>query len=151
MHTLVRYYIKTAICFLIVGLTIGGWMIVQRELLLTFPSQYEISAHTHVIFVGFIMMMIMGVALWLFPRPERADTRYRPAVARAAYWCVTIGTAARVAGELLRQSVGAEWLRWAVVLSGLLQIAGFLLFFFTMWSRIRAVGSQTREAAGERF
>lgn len=151
MHSLVRRYIKTAIGFLAVGLAIGGWMIVQRELLLTYPNQYEVSAHTHAIFVGFVMMMIMGVALWMFPRPVRDDTHYRPALIGAAYWMTTVGTAARVAGELLRVSVGAGWLRWAVVLSGLIQMAGLLLFFFTMWSRIRAVGSKARESAGERF
>jgi hypothetical protein len=38
-----------------------------------------------------------------------------------------------------------------VVASGLLQIVGICLFFYTMWSRIRGVGSMAREAAGERF
>ncbi|MBX6332704.1 MAG: cbb3-type cytochrome c oxidase subunit I [Gemmatimonadaceae bacterium] len=151
MHSLVRRYIKTAIAFLAVGLAIGGWMIVRRELWGRYPSAYEISAHTHAIFVGFVMMMILGVALWLFPRPEKTDDRYRPALAGAAYWMLTLGTAARVLGELLRIAVGAVWLRWAVVLSGLLQIAALLLFFYTMWSRIRPVGSQAREAKGERF
>jgi len=151
MHSLVRRYIKTAVGFLTVGLGLGGWMIVQRELRGQYPSAYEISAHTHTIFVGFVMMMILGVALWLFPRPERADTRYRPALAEAAYWCVTVGTAARVLGELLRTVSGSAWLRWSVVLAGFVQIAGLLLFFYTMWSRIRAVGSQIREANGERF
>ena len=151
MHSLVRRYIKTAIGFLMAGLAIGAWMIVQREIGQQFPGPYEVSAHTHAIFVGFVMMMIMGVALWLFPRPERTDTRYRPALAGAAYWCVTVGTGARVVGELLRASVSGAWLRWAVVASGFLQIVGIALFFATMWSRIRAVGSQAREAAGERF
>ncbi|MDE3171760.1 MAG: hypothetical protein KGN74_01690 [Gemmatimonadota bacterium] len=151
MHSLVRRYVKTAIAFLMAGLAIGGWMIVRRELWGRYPSPYEISAHTHAIFVGFVMMMIMGVALWLFPRPDRADTRYRPALVVAAYWCMTVGTAARVAGELLRVGVDAPWLRWAVAASGLVQAAGMALFFFTMWSRIRGVGSQAREAAGERF
>jgi len=151
MHSLVRRYIKTGIGFLVVGLGIGGWMIVQRELRQQYPNTYEISAHTHAIFVGFVMMMILGVALWLFPRPERTDTRYRPALAEAAYWCVTVGTGARVIGELLRIGSGAPWLRWGIVAAGFLQIAGILLFFYTMWSRIRGVGSQAREANGERF
>lgn len=151
MHSLVRRYIKTAIGFLMAGLAIGAWMIVQREIRQQYPGPYEVSAHTHAIFVGFVMMMIMGVALWLFPRPERTDTRYRPALAGAAYWCVTVGTGARVVGELLRVSVSGTWLRWSVVASGFLQIVGIALFFATMWSRIRAVGSQAREAAGERF
>ena len=54
-------------------------------------------------------------------------------------------------GELLRVSSSALWLRLLVVASGLIQIAGILVFFFTMWSRIRGVGSQVREARGERF
>ena len=32
MHSLVRRYVKTAIAFLLVGLAIGGWMVVRREL-----------------------------------------------------------------------------------------------------------------------
>jgi hypothetical protein len=97
------------------------------------------------------MMMIMGVALWLFPRPERTDVRYRPALAGAAYWCTAAGTAARGAGELAHVWTDGAWLRWSVVGSGLLQIVGIALFFHTMWSRIRGVGSMAREAAGERF
>jgi len=151
MFSLVRRYIKTAIAFLLIGLAIGGWMIARRELGGLAPGAYVVSAHTHALFVGFVMLMIMGVALWLFPRPEKTDTRYRPALAEAAYWLVTAGTAVRVAGELLRAASAAAWLRWAVVLAGFAQIAGLALFFYTMWPRIRAVGSQSREAKGERF
>jgi heme/copper-type cytochrome/quinol oxidase subunit 1 len=151
MHSLVRRYIKTAIGFLVAGLGIGGWMILRRELWGVYATAYETSAHTHAIFVGFVTMMILGVALWLFPRPEKTDTRYRPALAEASYWLLTVGTGVRVIGELLRVSSSALWLRLLVVASGLLQIAGILVFFFTMWSRIRGVGSQVREAKGERF
>jgi cbb3-type cytochrome oxidase subunit 1 len=151
VHSLVRRYIKTAIAFLAAGLGIGGWMIVRRELFGAYPGAYVISAHTHALFVGFVMMMILGVALWLFPRPEKGDERYNPRTAEAAYWLVTLGTAARVTGELGRGASGAMWLRIAVVLAGFAQIAGILLFFYTMWSRIRGVGSMAREAKGERF
>jgi len=97
------------------------------------------------------MLMILGVALWMFPRPDKADTRYSPRAAEAAYWLVAVGTAARVAGELLRPLEQGRWLRWGVLLAGLAQVAGLALFFHTMWSRIRPVGSQAREQRGERF
>ncbi|HEX6965053.1 MAG TPA: cbb3-type cytochrome c oxidase subunit I [Gemmatimonadaceae bacterium] len=151
MHTLVRRYIKTAIAFLIVGLLIGGWMIVRRELFGLYPRPYVISAHTHALFVGFIMMMILGVALWLFPRPEKTDERYSPTAANAAYWLLTVGTGARVAGELLRVASAAIALRVIIVLAGFAQIVGILVFFYTIWTRIRPVGSKVREAKGERF
>jgi heme/copper-type cytochrome/quinol oxidase subunit 1 len=149
--SLVRRYLKTAIGFLAVGLALGGWMMARRELAGVYPSAYLVSAHTHAILVGFVMLMILGVALWLFPRPEKHDARYSPRAAEAAYWLVALGTAARVGGELLRPAVGATWLRWGVLLAGAAQIAGIAVFFHTMWSRIRPVGSQTREARGERF
>jgi heme/copper-type cytochrome/quinol oxidase subunit 1 len=151
MHSLVRRFLKTGIAFLAAGLVIGGWMMVRRELADVYPSPYLVSAHTHAILVGFVMSMILGVALWLFPRPEREDARYQPRIAELSYWLVTIGTAARVAGELLRQANDAQWLRWVVVLSGLAQIAGLGAFFHTMWSRIRPAGSKVREAKGEKF
>ena len=151
MYTLVRRFIKTAIAFLLVGLAIGGYMIVRRELGGGVLSPYLASAHTHAILVGFVMMMILGVALWLFPRPDKADARYSPRLAETSYWMLTLSTAARTAGELARAASGAAWLRWLVAMAGLLQIAAIALFFFTMWSRIRPTGSQAREARGERF
>jgi hypothetical protein len=41
--------------------------------------------------------------------------------------------------------------RWTVVICSLAQVAGIGVFFHAMWSRIRPVGSQLREAKGERF
>ncbi|HEX6629760.1 MAG TPA: cbb3-type cytochrome c oxidase subunit I [Gemmatimonadaceae bacterium] len=151
MYSLVRRYIKTAIAFLLVGLGIGGWMVVRRELWLRAPTPYEVSAHTHAILVGFVMMMILGVALWLFPRPKSDDARYRPLAAEVAYWLLTTGTATRLVAELARPATSALWLRWLVVVASSAQVAGITLFFYTMWSRIRPVGSQAREARGERF
>lgn len=151
MHSLVRRYIKTSIAFLGVGLALGIWMMIVRELGSGYIDRYVVSAHTHAVFVGFVMMMILGVALWLFPRPERDDTRYSPALAEAAYWTVTAGTAIRIAGELLRLRGDGIVLRSAVVASGLAQAIGLGLYFHTMWPRIRAAGSALRESRGERF
>ena len=151
MHSLVRRYIKTAIAFLFVGLALGAWMLVRRELLQHFPTPYAVSAHTHAIFVGFVMMMILGVALWLFPRPDKTDNRYRPALAETAYWLLVIGTSTRIAGELIRHDSSALWLRVMIIVSGFMQIVALAVYFYTMWSRIRALGSQARESRGERF
>jgi heme/copper-type cytochrome/quinol oxidase subunit 1 len=151
MYSLVRRYLKTGILFLGVGLVLGGWMIVRRELYDISPSLYLVSAHTHAILVGFIVMMILGVALWLFPRPDKTDVRYEPRMAEIAYWLLTIGTATRLVTEILRDNSSSNILRWLVVLSSFAQIAGIGLFFYTMWSRIRPAGSQKREEKGERF
>lgn len=144
MNPLVRRYLKTAIGFLIAGITLGGIVLVRRELTGRYPSPELVSAHTHVILVGFVMMMILGVAQWMFPRPARDDSRYRPAVAEAAYWILTIGTLARFGAEMARSASDALALRVAVVGGGLGQIAGLALFFYNLWPRIRTAGAGTR-------
>jgi cytochrome bd-type quinol oxidase subunit 2 len=151
MYTLVRRYIKTGIGFLAIGLALGFWMLVRRELFGIWPHPYLVSAHAHAVLVGFVMFLILGVALWMFPRAEKGDTRYRPERAEAAYWMLTIATAARIVAEASRTWGGAGWQRWAVVLGGAGQVMGIALYFWTMWPRIRPVGSHLREAKGERF
>ncbi|MCC7195846.1 MAG: hypothetical protein IT356_09850 [Gemmatimonadaceae bacterium] len=151
MHSLVRRFIKTAIVFLFVGLALGAWMLVRREIYDVRPSTYETSAHTHAILVGFVMMMILGVAVWMFPRAQKDDARYKPGWVRVAWWLITTGTAVRVAGEMARLKVASGALRWIIVASGIAQVLGIMTFFIAMWPRIRAAGSATREARGERF
>lgn len=151
MYSLVRRFLKTAIGFLVVGLVVGIWMMAQRELLGRFPSPYLSSAHTHAILVGFVMMMIQGVALWLFPRPGKEDTQYSPRAAEAAYWLVTVGTGTRIAGELAHPFIDTLAIRVTTFAASLLQVAGLIVFFYTMWSRIRPLGSKMREERGERF
>lgn len=151
MYTLVRRFIKTGIAFLFLGLAIGGWMLVQRDLLGRWPNPYLVSAHVHAVLVGFVMFLILGVALWLFPRPAGDDRRYTPGRIETAYWILVTATASRIAGDL-----GQAWqqtlaFRWASIFGGFGQIAGLSLYFWSMWLRIRPVGSQLREAKGERF
>lgn len=151
MHTNVRRFIKTGIGFLFIGLLIGAWMIGHRELGGVWPGPYLVSAHAHAVQLGFVMFLILGVALWLFPKPPEGDTRYRPGRIDAAYWTLTIATAARIAGEVARSAAGPDWLRWLVTVAGAAQVVGFAIYFWTMWPRIRPVGSHLREAKGQRF
>jgi cbb3-type cytochrome oxidase subunit 1 len=151
LFTLVRRFIKTGIGFLTVGLLLGAYMLVQREILGQWPNRYLVSAHVHAVFLGFVMFIILGVALWLFPRAEKTDTRYKPELIEAAYWILTLATLSRFVAEMLRAWLSNPVLAIVVVIGGLGQVCGLLLYFWTMWSRIRPLGSRAREAAGERF
>ena len=151
MYSLVRRYIKTAIAFLAAGLVLGVVMIVRREIVGAWPDPYLAAAHTHAILVGFMMFMILGVALWLFPRAKPDDQRYRPGRVAAAYWILLVATVGRFLGEAARAWTNVGWLRWVVALAGILQATGLVVYFWAMWPRIRPVGSHLREAGGERF
>jgi heme/copper-type cytochrome/quinol oxidase subunit 1 len=151
MHSLVRRYIRTGIVFLALGVAAGAWVLVARELGRIPAHPSLVSAHAHAVLAGFVLFLILGVALWLFPRPPKGDTRYRPGRVEGAYWMLTLGTALRVLAEAARALSYAEWQRWAIVAGAAGQVAGLALYFWTMWPRIRGVGSPVREARGERF
>lgn len=151
MYTLVRRFIKTGIVFLFIGLLLGGWMLVRRELLGIWPNPFLVSAHAHAVLVGFVMFLILGVALWLFPRAAKDDTRYSPTMAAASYWVLAGATGGRFLAEAGRAWSTHPLLPWIVVIGGFGQIIGLALYFWTMWGRIRPVGSHLREAKGERF
>jgi heme/copper-type cytochrome/quinol oxidase subunit 1 len=151
LYTLVRRYIKTGIGFLFAGLALGSWLLVRRELFGVWPHPHLVSAHAHAVLVGFVMFLIFGVALWLFPRAPKDDRRYTPGRISAAYWILATATGGRFAAEAARAWTDAAALPWIIVAGGLGQVVGIALYFWTMWPRIRPVGSHLREAQGERF
>ena len=151
MFTTVRLFIKTGIAFLALGLGLGGYILFRREVAEVFPNPFLVSAHIHAVGVGFIMFLILGVALWLFPRAPKDDTRYRPSLVLLSYWVLMPATALRVITEILRVGTSSATVRYLVLAAGLGQLLGLGIYFFTMWSRIRPVGSRAREKKGERF
>lgn len=151
MFSTPRLFIKTGIVFLGIGLLLGSWLLVNRELRGIPPHPLMVSAHVHAVGVGFIMFVILGVAQWLFPRAPKDDLRYRPHRLLASYWILTVATGLRVVSEMSRVWSDAYSLRLVVVAAGLGQVLGLGLYFYSMWSRIRPLGSAKREQAGERF
>jgi len=145
MSALVRRFIKTGIGFLAAGLLLGLLLLVRRELFGTWPGPYLVSAHTHAVFIGFVMFMILGVALWLFPKPLAEDPRYRTARIERVYWLLLCGTLLRVGGELARAWNDSPLLAWPVLLGGGAQVAALLLYVWSMWYRIRPSARQLRE------
>src|SRR5215510_7622811 len=114
MQRLARLYIKTSLVFLVVGLLVGGYIIVAELVLGAYPSRLLITAHVHLLLVGFMLMLIIGVATWMFPRPARDDARYRPELAEAVYWIMTLSMVVRASGEIGLASWGMGPLRVAV-------------------------------------
>ena len=151
MFSTVRYFIKTSLTFLFVGLLTGIYMSVNRYVLFQGNHPSLITAHTHLILVGAIMMMIMGVALWFFPKAAQQDKRYKPSLILFTYWLMTTATASRFIFQVLHSFFYSEFLSYMITLTSVLQVIAFGLFFYSMWGRIRSVGSHIREAKGERF
>lgn len=151
MFSTVRYFIKTSIIFLIIGILTGIYMSFEKHLLSAGVLPELVSAHTHIILVGSVMMMIMGVALWFFPRAEKGDKKYSPSLILFTYWTMTVSTSLRFIFQIISTFIYLDLLEIGITIFSVFQVTAIILFFYTMWGRIRAVGSQYREAKGERF
>jgi len=134
---LVRRYIKTSFVFLLTGLLLGGYISASQFLLGAYPPRLFITAHVHLLLAGFMLMIVMGVATWMFPRPARDDPRYHPGLAEAVYWLMTGATAFRAIAEILASQWPTPALRIPIVAGGLGQLAGTALFVVNMWRRVR--------------
>ena len=104
------------------------------------PPRLFVTTHAHLVLVGFMLMIVMGVATWMFPRPARDDARYRPELAEAVYWVMTLSTVLRALAEILVSLSGAPVGRPIIALGGLGQLVGAALFVVNMWPRVRMPG-----------
>jgi len=137
MPPLIRRYVKTSFVFLLVGMALGAYATVEVNLRGRGVPWPLITAHVHLVLVGFMLMVVFGVASWMFPRPSRDDARYRPWLAEVVYWTLTLSTTARTLGELGSAVAGVRGGSWLAALGGLGQLAAALLFVVNMWVRVR--------------
>lgn len=151
MFTTVRYFVKTSIIFLALGILTGLYM-TYTKYITGEGFSYDIqTAHTHIILVGSVMMMIMGVAIWFFPRPQKDDKRYNPDLVMVVYWLMASATFGRFVFQMLKGFFLIDLLNILIAATSFLQVAAMMLFFHQIWGRIRPLGSQIREAKGEKF
>ena len=137
MPPLIRRYIKTSFAFLIAGVLLGTYINVSQYLFGVYPPRLFITTHVHLLLVGFMLMIVMGVATWMFPRPARDDLRYRPELAEAVYWLMTGATCIRALAELCAAYADSTALRATIAVGGVGQAVGVLLFVVNMWTRVR--------------
>lgn len=150
MFSNARYYIKTAFGFFILGILAGLYLYSAMIFGWFIPSTL-ISAHTHVILMGGMLMMILGVAIWFFPRPQKDDSQYNPTAITILYWLFTTSTLFRFLVEVLAGIPNYDHFMTLAFIFAIIQVIATIGLIYSIWGRIRPVGSQLREKKGQRF
>lgn len=139
MFKLARRFIKTGFVFLITGLLIGFYILITSHLKQSWFEYSLITVHAHLILFGFLMSLIIGVSIWMFPRTKDKGS-YSPGIAEAVYWLLTVGTSLRALSEILLIKYHSDLLGYLVVISGSAQLLSGVLFVYNIWSRVKPVG-----------
>lgn len=139
MTSYVRRFIRSSLFWLGVGVVLGVLMAAWPA-----AGQYR-PAHMHANLLGFVSMMIFGVAYHVIPRFTGAALRSE-SLAHAHVWIANGGLALMVAGWLGRAHALGGW-RPLLLAGGLLSATGAFLFIYNIW---RTLDAAPRPFAGLR-
>lgn len=127
MPTLSRFYIKTAFVHLLLGL--GLSLIISFQVTLG----YLRPLYIHLITIGWLTQLIMGVASWMFPKFSKETPRGNEKLSWAVYGFLNLGLIFRAIGE----GFPASGLGWLLVLSALCLFLAGWGFVLNTWTRVK--------------
>lgn len=138
MPLLTRLFIKTGFVYFVLALVVGLLMAVQAVWKLAIPSAGLFPVYVHLLVVGWLTMLIIGVAFWMFPKYTREQPRGSEKVGWASYFLLNIGLLLRVVSEPA-SSVNAPGSLWGILLAvgALLQWMGGMAFVGNTWWRVK--------------
>ncbi len=137
MERYVSGFLRSALAWLVTGTAFGGAIALHPAWVVYRP------AHAHMVLLGFVTMMIAGVAYHVIPRFTMAAL-HSPALARFHLVIANLGLAVMVAGFLCRVTVprvGTPLL----AAGGIASVVGTWCFAWNLWRTLdRAVPTPSR-------
>ncbi|MCB0874338.1 MAG: hypothetical protein H6531_10155 [Actinobacteria bacterium] len=145
MPRLSRWCIRAGLAHLVIGMAIGSWMLIEQARTGTSPGRPWPVLHAHILLVGFLLMLIVGVAFWMFPRVSGA----RPGREGGwvAFGLINLGLVLRVIAEPLATDGAAFW-RWMLGVAAVLPALGALAFVIAILPRVRAASTSPTRRGG---
>ncbi|MEE9274887.1 MAG: hypothetical protein V3V62_06230 [bacterium] len=143
MPPVIQLYVKTSLLFFILTFASGSAFMLVNAVSRTAIPRDLLLLHAHLGFVGWLALMVMGVAWWMFPlmrgaHPETKGRYHLPTV-YAVYYLIVGGLLLRVAGEPWMWRSAHPFPRFLLALSALAHIGGVILFVIGIWRRVRPV------------
>ncbi len=137
MPPLTRWFLKSALAYLVMSLLIGVTLAAQEALRLPSAVAALNPVYVHLFMVGFVAQMIFGVAFWMFPRSSKDAPRGSERLALVTYIALNAGLIARTVAEpLLALRPGAVWAA-ILILSAVFQWLAALAFAVNTWARVK--------------
>lgn|SRR5512147_298745 len=139
MDWFAKGFLKASLSWLGLGVTLGLLMALRPTMIIYRP------AHMHMNLLGFVTMMIYGIAYHVLPR-FTGNPLHSRTIAGVHFWVSNVGLLLMVAGWIVRpwnEAAGWSTLGTGAVLSAL----GAYLFIYNLWRTLDANASARRTAA----
>lgn len=142
--------VKASLVWLVAGIAVGGLMLVDRGI----PGNWRLwllPTHGHMLFVGWFVQFVMGIAYWLLPRKRSPDlpVGYRERPAFVAMGLLNAGLALRVIAEPMERTGHASDFSLGLLAgSAIFQVVAIVVFVAQLWPRIYGKGKLGKPAPG---
>ncbi len=135
MPVIVRWYLKTALVYFLAALGLGVFQALGG--VAGFFPPGATSVYYHLLMVGWVTQVILGVAIWMFPKFSLSQPRGNERLSWIIYFLLNFGLVFRAVGEPLTAAVDHPGWGWLLVISALLQWLAGILIVGTLWSRVK--------------
>lgn len=137
-----RLFVKAGLLYLVLTFALGGALLLLEAA--GRPLPYIIGVeHAHLGEVGWLVNVVIGIALWLLPlnreRFPATQGRYPSALVYACFALLNGGLALRLIAEPWFQLAGQPPVAaLALAIAAVAQPVAIALFVFVAWQRVRA-------------
>lgn len=141
MDRFARWFILSSLVYLIFGSFLGMLMIAGPRGTFGGLDYYFLPTHAHIHLLGWVSMMIFGVAYHVFPR-FLAKKIYSTKLAWVHFWLAQIGLIGMSVFFVLNRAQEGQW-RTGLALSGITSFLAVLCFVYNMFRTFLALPRST--------
>ena len=129
-----RLFIKSGILYLVAGIILS----LISEIPDLGLSPLLLPVYWHMIVVGWITQIIIGVSYWMFPRATKGRRNTNSKIILASFITLNAGLLLRfIAEPFIPLNIDSELIIWSIALSSILQLTAIILFILEIWPRVR--------------
>jgi hypothetical protein len=139
MRTLTRWFIKTSFVYFILALLVGVMLGTVSIWNLPVSVATIYPSYLHLMVEGWITMLIIGVAIWMFPKFSQEKPHGDERLGWACYALLNTGLLLRIISEPLLGQNGSIAAMWTAILivAAFLQWLGGMAFVLNAWGRVK--------------
>jgi hypothetical protein len=134
MPLLTRFYIRTALLYLVAALTLGAALLAGQS---NIPAYRDLQiVYFHLFMVGWATQLIFGVAWWMFPIFSLENPRGNERFAWCVYVGLNVGLILRAIAEGGHHFYGNLPSEVLLRISAMLQVLAVLIYVVQLWPRV---------------
>ncbi|MEX0648841.1 MAG: hypothetical protein WEA56_12605 [Balneolaceae bacterium] len=142
MTKISRWFIKMGMVYFLLGMFLSF----VSELPFLRTGSLLLPVYWHMLVMGWITQVIIGVSIWMFPRKRHDQSKKESRLAWFCFWTLNTGLVLRFLSEpFLPLFQGDLVITITVIFSSALQVLAVIFYVAEIWPRVQPKKKRKRE------